>query len=56
MCYLYKWLAPQTVSVEQELIFQAPAPQPCLKPTALEMNNVVSTIAFAVVLFVRSLC
>jgi len=40
--YLYNWLAPKTMSVEQELKVQAPTPQPWLKDTSLstETNKV----------------
>jgi len=63
---LYDWLAPQTVPAERGLKFQTPAPpfkifwrrlhSPASNQLLLEMNDIVSTNAFAFVLFVRSLC
>jgi len=62
-CIIYNWLATQDVSVEWELTFQVPAPpfkifwlrlhSPGWNQLFSEMNNVVSTNAFAFVLFVR---
>jgi len=59
---LYHWLTPQTMSVERELEFQAPAPpfkrfwlrfhSPGWNQVFSEMNDIVSTNATAFVLFI----
>jgi len=63
---LNKWLAPQTMPVERELKFQAPAPpfkifrlqlhSPGWNQLFFEMNDIVSANAIAFVLFVRFFC